>query len=56
LTPAVGGDVLETLYATALLLDNEGSINYNITSKSDWDSKFTKLFRVPFVQDQAKFD
>jgi hypothetical protein len=51
LTPAVGTNVLELLYATALLMDDEGSINYNITTKSDWDSKFTKLFRVPYVQD-----
>lgn len=56
LTPAIGGDVLETLYATALLMDNEGSINFNITTKSDWDSNFTKLFRVPYVQDQKHFN
>jgi len=56
LTPAIGGDVLETLYATALLMDDEGSINFNITTKSDWDSGFKKLFRVPYVQDQKLYD
>ena len=55
LVPALGGDILENLYLTALLMDDDGSINLNITTKSDWDSNFTKLFRVPDVQDQSKF-
>jgi len=55
LVPALGGDVLETLYATALLMDDDGSVNLNITTKSDWDSNFTKLFRVPYVSSMANY-
>lgn len=49
LQPASGSTVLQPLYATALLMDDDGSINLNITTESDWNSKFTELFRVPFV-------
>jgi len=55
LIPAVGGDVVETLYATALLMDDDGSVNLNITTKSDWDANFTKLFRVPYVSSMEKY-
>jgi hypothetical protein len=51
LTPAIGGTILESLYVTALLMDDAGSVNLNITTESDWNSSFTKLFRVPYVQD-----
>ena len=44
-------EYLEVLYALALMLNDDGSINFNITSKTDWNANLNTMFKALQILD-----
>lgn len=49
-------DEFKNLTAVFTVMDDEGTINFNMTTTEDYEAGYTKIFRAPHVQDYSNFD
>jgi len=37
-------------------MDDNGTINFNMTTKEDYEANYTKIFRAPYVQNYNNYN